>query len=251
MKAIVFLAAAAALLTAASGDRSEPVETWGPEIDSAVERMIDLGVYNGLYPVWDAPQAIQKNQILDRLQKIVALFGSRDVSHLSAELRQERRKNLQRLLDYRQRGEFPVNYDWPYHLYPCFIDSTGAICAVGYLVEQTVGRDVAEAINREYKYATVDQMDSPVLDAWIASSGFSHGEIETIQEPAMFNEPVYLPDDKGNVVQRTINGMDLPRRIVRDSLPSTEPVAAPPAPVKLNDAEMETAPVIGDARRFR
>ena len=87
---------------------------------------------------------------------------------------------LDHLKDYRLAGQYPLNFDRPDRR-PCFIDSTGTICAVGYLVEQTAGREAAEAINAQYKYAYVSEMNSPEVATWIEASGFSPTEIAMIQ----------------------------------------------------------------------
>ena len=67
-----------------------------------------------------------------------------DVSALSSAQRERRTAMLDLLRDYRETGVFPRNYDYPGIRKPCFIDKDGRICAVGYLVEQTAGREVAQ-----------------------------------------------------------------------------------------------------------
>lgn len=116
----------------------------------------------GRLPTPDDPEA---HRIATHLAYAERLLRSRDVSTMPADLHAERLRNLDRLHRYRLRGVFPHNYDHPGERRPCFIDRDGTICAVGYLVEQSAGRPVAEAINRRYQYAAIAEMDSPPLDA--------------------------------------------------------------------------------------
>jgi hypothetical protein len=101
------------------------------------------------------------------------------IQNISPALRAERMKNLDRLHEYRVRGIFPSN---PRTIArPCFIDNSGNICAVGYLVERSAGRAVAEAISDRYRHAFIDEMNSPLLERWIASSGLTSTEAAMIQ----------------------------------------------------------------------
>jgi len=115
----------------------------------------------------------------------------RDVSKLSAEMRRKRERMLDLLHEYRSAGAFPKNYERSERK-PCFIDQNGTICAVGYLVEQTAGRPVAEAINSRHQYATIMEMNDRKVDEWIAQSGLSKEECAMIQ-------PQYAPGATQNV----------------------------------------------------
>jgi len=52
---------------------------------------------------------------------------------------------------------------------------------VGYLVEQTSGRTVAEQINAKYKYEFLLNMQDETLENWIAASGLTKEECAMIQ----------------------------------------------------------------------
>lgn len=112
-----------------------------------------------------------------------------EVSHLSEALQCKRNNALNLLHDYWLAGVFPKNYDYPDQRKPCFIDRDGAICAVGYLVEQTAGRAVAEYINKLYSYDELLDMHNPILDLWIQNSGFTKLELASIQ-PMYQQEPI-------------------------------------------------------------
>jgi len=109
------------------------------------------------------------------------LLRQKDVSNLSPELQQKRVHNLDLLHDYWTRGSFPRNYDYTETRKPCFIDKDGTICAVGYLVEQTAGRNAAKAINNKFKYEELMAMNDELVDGWIATSGLSKEECAMIQ----------------------------------------------------------------------
>lgn len=136
------------------------------------------------------PDATTDNNLRIRthLQYVEDLLRNKDVSNLSAELQMKRKHLLNLLHDYRTNGVFPKNYDYANQRKPCFIDKDGAICAVGYLVEQTSGRAVANEINRNYKYAEILAMNSITVDNWIAASGLTREECAMIQ-PAYGSEP--------------------------------------------------------------
>lgn len=104
---------------------------------------------------------------------------------------------LDHLRDYRMAGAFPLNYERADRR-PCFIDSVGRICAVGYLVEQTAGRELAEKINEEYKYAYVMEMQAPEIESWMNTTGLKVEEFAMIQPyygPAISN-PYFIGNEE-------------------------------------------------------
>jgi len=125
------------------------------------------------------------------LRYVENLLRRKDVSGMPLELQEKRLQMLNRLCEYRERAEFPTNYAYPGQRVPCFIDYKGNICAVGYLVEQSAGRAVAEKINEKYQYANIKEMQDPMVQNWIASSGLSEEECAMIQ-PA-YSYPYYYP----------------------------------------------------------
>ena len=109
------------------------------------------------------------------------LLREKKVDNLS-EAQQTKRNHLLDLLhDYWTKGIFPQNYDYPNQRKPCFIDKNNTICAVGYLVEQTAGREAAEYINQKYKYSEVMAMNDEIVDNWVVNSGLTKEECAMIQ----------------------------------------------------------------------
>jgi hypothetical protein len=120
-------------------------------------------------------------RIKTHLEYVEKQLRSKDVSGLSPELQQRRSQLLDFLHAYWEAGAFPRNYDYRNTRKPCFIDKDGRICAVGYLIEKTVGRKIAEDINSRHKYEEILAMNDKVVDEWIAASGLSREECAMIQ----------------------------------------------------------------------
>lgn len=135
----------------------------------------------------------EKLRIQTHLQYVEKQLRNKDLSSLSNEQKKNRTKLLDILNEYWKTGIFPKNYDYADQRIPCFIDKDGNICAVGYLIERTVGREVAKEINKKYKYEYVLTMDDQIVDEWIQSSGLTKEECAMIQ-PA-YGPPNYKIDN--------------------------------------------------------
>ncbi len=92
-----------------------------------------------------------------------------------------RRAHLLALLEgYRDKGSVPINLARD-HRVPVFIDEAGRICAVGHLIAETAGRELAERVAARFRYHYLRDMDMPELSAWVAASGLSLEELALIQ----------------------------------------------------------------------
>jgi hypothetical protein len=126
-------------------------------------------------------------RIATHLASVIDQLAIADLSTLPPAQQATRRKLLDDLREYREHGEFPRNHDRAERA-PCFIDRDGRICAVGYLIEQSAGRAVAETINARYQYAALPEIAGEArVRAWIAQSGFTVRELAMIQP---FYEPM-------------------------------------------------------------
>lgn len=112
------------------------------------------------------------NFVLERLK------GSAAQSHPRSAKRKE---SIELLEEYIALGEFPSAFSFDALRTPCFIDDVGNICAVGFLIEKTVGRREAERINELYRFNYLADMDDEGLQTWQASSGLSMTELAMIQ----------------------------------------------------------------------
>jgi hypothetical protein len=146
------------------------------------------------YGVLPPPGTDPDVRVRTHLEFVHKLLARRDVSHFPARLREAREKNLDGLREYIDAGEFPRNYLYSDQNRPCFIDRDGRVCAAGYLVEHSAGREVAEQINDEFQSEFLWRMSLPLIDQWVAASGLSVVELCMIQ-------PTYAPEFRVDVTQ--------------------------------------------------
>lgn len=109
-----------------------------------------------------------------------ALLSSRPAT--KPELEGRRKEILAAFDDYIAKGTTPKNAHLPWRT-PVFIDDEGTICAVGYLIERTVGRSVAEKVAATHRYSYLEEIAGamPEVASWVATSGFTLEELSTIQ----------------------------------------------------------------------
>ncbi len=129
------------------------------------------------------PDIISNDQlrIQTHLAYVENILRNKNTDHLSDQEKINRDAALDLLHQYWTAGIFPKNYDHPEKRVPCFIDKDATICAVGYLIEKTAGRDVAEKINAKHKYETIMEMQDALVTEWIENSGLSLDECAMIQ----------------------------------------------------------------------
>lgn len=133
----------------------------------------------------------EKERIACHLMYAADVLSSASPDHLSNDQRANRAHLLRLLRDYAHAGVFPENTEIEGGRRPCFIDDAGNICAVGYLVEQTLGREVAEQINTQFQYAAIDEMNLDFLGDWMARFGVTLRELAIIQPTYEFNYSYY------------------------------------------------------------
>ncbi len=98
------------------------------------------------------------------------------------ELEGRRKQILAAFDEYIAKGTTPKNDHLPWRT-PVFIDDEKTICAVGYLIERTVGRDVAERVAASHRYSYLEEIAAamPEVAQWVETSGFTLDELSTIQ----------------------------------------------------------------------
>jgi hypothetical protein len=126
------------------------------------------------------------------LEYVERLLRAADTSALAPDLQRARAHNLELLHAYHRRGVFPANHTVPGRR-PHFIDEAGRICAVGYLIEQTAGRALAEAINARHEWSYLPDIHGAEVEQWIASSGLSVRELAMIQPSYGWEQPPRPP----------------------------------------------------------
>lgn len=130
-------------------------------------------------------------RIQTHLSYVGEILRKKDVYHLNKKQKRQRAIALDLLHEYWTNGVFPKNYDFETSRRPCFIDRDGNICAVGYLIEKTAGRNVAEQINEEHQYDYLVDMNEEVIKNWAKEQGL------TLEECAMIQPQYgYMPADQ-------------------------------------------------------
>jgi hypothetical protein len=131
-------------------------------------------------------------RIRTHLQFVKRILESKATNHLSVAVQQKRKQALLLLGDYIAAGIFPGNYDVPEKRVPCFIDKENRICAVGYLVAETAGTEVAQRINKLHQYDEIYAMKEGFIMDWMAQNGLTQEECAMIQ-------PAYNPMPRSNL----------------------------------------------------
>src|SRR5690606_32310087 len=116
--------------------------------------------YMEMFEISPTEETNYHTRIVTHLKYVKQRLSEADVSHLSNEQKQSRQEMIGLLHAYTLTGVFPSNYNFPGETRPCFIDKDDRICAVGYLVQQTAGDDVARTINSNHKYEYLLEMES-------------------------------------------------------------------------------------------
>jgi hypothetical protein len=113
------------------------------------------------------------------LQETEKLLRKRVVASPAA-LNNNRAHNLDVLHKYWQAGVFPTN-TLHGNRQPYFIDDFGTYCAVGYLMQQGGGAEIAKRIHASQNYKFLADIDDRGLMNWVASSGLTFDELALIQ----------------------------------------------------------------------
>src|SRR3989344_6455056 len=85
---------------------------------------------------------MERFRIKNHLRIVEKELRRKNVDHLSAELRAERAKNIDRLHAYWTNGLYPINRDFADRRVPYFKDASGTPCAMAYLIEQSGHQDL-------------------------------------------------------------------------------------------------------------
>ena len=98
------------------------------------------------------------------------------------ELQAKRDQLLAFLDEYIAHGITPKNIDLAWRT-PVFIDHDNTICAVGYLIERSVGRALPAKIAATHRFSYIEDIARvmPEVRAWVDASGLTLEEIASIQ----------------------------------------------------------------------
>jgi len=176
MKTTTFFLAFALVVLSSSCNRRIASDT-----DQSVNAILGDASFVEKYGTQPTDVTDEDLRVRTHLEYVEAQLRNVDSDALPEKLKEKRQHMLNLLCAYRTAGIFPRNYDYQNQRKPCFIDRDERICAVGYLIEQTAGRETAEAINKKYKYEEILAMNDPLVDRWIGESGLTKMECAMIQ----------------------------------------------------------------------
>jgi len=135
------------------------------------------------------PKALADRRSADRARvrahfdSVLVELRSLDASEVSSSQLQRRGELVRALAAYRERGEFPHNYDFPGRLVPAFVDrKTGVRCAVAHLLESTGRVDIVSRVAATNNNVHVaDLAGDTAFTAWLSQSGLTLAEAARIQ----------------------------------------------------------------------
>lgn len=199
------------------------------EIDQAVNALIGNISFLETFGNQPTNETNEDLRLQTHLWYVEKKLRSKDVSNFTRKQQERRLKMLDLLNEYLIAGDFPRNFDYPGQRTPCFIDKDGKICAVGYLIEQTAGRQIAEEINLKHKYEYLLAINDQTVDNWVQSSGLTKEECAMIQPaygPALTENnisPAYGVTSSLvsglNLSLNTINGIQISKRSNSKTVP--------------------------------
>lgn len=123
--------------------------------------------------------AANAERIRSHLELVERLLRSQPAPSPGTEA--ERARNLAALHAYWRRGEYPQNTRVPGGRNPIFIDDRDVPCAAGALIIESGSKPLALRISRTLNEKYLDEIHDDELDAWVARSGLTLGELRLIQ----------------------------------------------------------------------
>ena len=132
------------------------------------------------------------------LELVEKTLKSRSVAHLNPQQQTNRKELLNKLNDYWNKKQFPIN-DYLTYKSPVFIDRFGTHCAVGYLMQQSGYESLAREIDNKQKFAYVHQIKVEGVSEWANVQGFTIDELAWIQ-------PGYWVTTTANDLSGGVNG---------------------------------------------
>lgn len=122
--------------------------------------LVAVGVHRGS-PISEDLGLIdaERSRLTAHFDSVTGILGATDVSRLTSLERGNRERALRHLVDYRDRGVFPHNHDFPGMPVPYFRDRHGVLCAMAYLIDRSGRGDI------------VDLVEARMNNGWIAGAG--------------------------------------------------------------------------------
>lgn len=174
--AIAVVALLSSLLTAhfAPAEMDDPVDPTGaerllPSID-VDERAIAIA------------REAETDRVRAQLLAAEQFLRSRSTSELTRIQVERRAANIAILREYRARGQFPHNTEFPGQRVPYFVDSEGTLGALSYLMARSGQRDLVHQVAATHNNAYVGELAGNVeVMEWLAREGLTLEEAALIQ----------------------------------------------------------------------
>lgn len=107
---------------------------------------------------------------------------SRSTSGLNRTQLERRAANIAVLREYRSRGQFPHNTEFPNRRVPYFMDSEGRLCALPYLMARSGDRDLVNQVAATHNNAHVAELaGNAEVTEWLTREGLTLEEAALIQ----------------------------------------------------------------------
>lgn len=103
------------------------------------------------------------------------------LSEVEKKIREHRQLQIERLHEYRDRGQFPRNEGESQTSVPIFVDSHGTHCAVGYLMHRSGADEAVAEVVAENNLVYVPDVEQGMLVDWVLQSGLTQEEAALIQ----------------------------------------------------------------------
>lgn len=202
-----------------------------------------------------APATVRLADLLDHYARVERELREAPLPADPA-LRAARLCVLDHLRDYRERGIFGVNTDFPGERQPYFVDDAGRRCAVAHLLDCTGHGDLTLRVAAAANHAWIaDLAGDRELGAWLAAHGLSLADAARIQgpppmpplppppvEPLSFEPPPRrdAPEDAAPPAATPTRGTPAAGAPRRGSPAAAMPAARQPRGTPLVDLDAET-----------
>ncbi|HKP15946.1 MAG TPA: hypothetical protein VJT85_07775 [Gemmatimonadaceae bacterium] len=126
-------------------------------------------------------------RIRTHFDSVLTELAASAADSLSRPARARRSALIETLRAYRDRGDFPHNYDFAGQAIPYFVDRrTGALCAVAHLLASTGRRDIVDRVAISDNNVWVAQLaGDTAFTRWLVHQGLTLAEAARIQVPYM------------------------------------------------------------------
>jgi hypothetical protein len=124
---------------------------------------------------------LERFRIREHLRR--AEVALRDTAHgeLTTAERGRRERHLDRLTEYRKRGEFPTNRTEDDRV-PLFVGGDGTLCAMAHLLQEDGREDLVDAVMADDPSVRIENLPEghPVV-GWVEANGLTRAEAARIQ----------------------------------------------------------------------